>query len=120
MIKTAKKKTGAKIIRVVKLQKTTKKAPARSLRGLTTLDQFLDEDGIKDDVTLIAMKRVVALQLSQEMKARHINKTQLAQRMRTSRAQVDRVLDPRQGNITLDTLGRAAKVLGRSLKVKLG
>jgi antitoxin HicB len=113
------KKIGTKSKLEAKRLAPQKKETKRSLRGLTTLDQFLDEDGIKDDATLVAMKRVVALQLSQEMKARHINKTQLAQRMRTSRAQVDRVLDPRQGNITLDTLGRAAKVLGRSLKVKL-
>jgi len=95
------------------------KKMARSLRGLTTLETFLDEDGIKSDVTLVAIKRVVALQLEQEMKLRHMTKTQLAQRMRTSRAQVDRVLDPRQGNVTLDTLARAAKILGRSLQLKL-
>lgn len=113
------KNIGTKPKLQARLLSPKKKETKRSLRGLTKLEQFLDEDGIKDDATLVALKRVVALQLEETMRLRHMTKTQLAQKMHTSRAQVDRVLDPEQGNVTLETLVRAAKILGRSLQLKL-
>ena len=91
----------------------------RSLVGLTSLDDFLDEEGIREEVTARAVKRVIALQLQEAMKARSLTKAAMAQLMETSRAQLDRVLDPDEFNVTLDTLSRAARVLGRKLKVEL-
>lgn len=95
------------------------KPKMRDLNELTTLDEFLDEEGINAETTLRAVKRVIAMQLDREMRRKNMTKAQLAQRMRTSRAQIDRVLDPKQGNVTLDTLARAAKMVGRSLKLEL-
>ena len=91
----------------------------RSTTDLTTLDQFLEEEGIKEEVNLGAVKRVIALQLEQEIRAKRITKADLARRLHTSRAQVDRVLDPDEGNVTLDTLARAARILGRSIRLEL-
>ena len=91
----------------------------RSLSELGSLDDFLREEGIEQEVTARAVKRVIALQLQQEMKARNLTKAAMAELMDTSRAQLARVLDPAEFNVTIDTLARAAKVLGRSLKVEL-
>jgi len=91
----------------------------RRLTGLTSLDEFLDQEGIRAEVDVGAVKRLVAMQLQRAMRRRAMTKAQLARRMRTSRAQIDRVLDPRRGNVTLDTLARAAKIVGRSLRVAL-
>ncbi len=91
----------------------------RNVEGLKTLDQFLDEEGINQEVSLRAIKRVIALQLEKEMLDKTITKAELARRMKTSRTQVDRVLDPNEGNVTLDTLARAASIVGRSLRLEL-
>ena len=92
---------------------------SRTTADLTTLDQFLEEEGVKDEVNLSAIKRVIALQLEQEIRTKRITKADLARRMHTSRAQVDRVLDPEEGNVTIDTLARAARILGRSIRLEL-
>jgi antitoxin HicB len=92
---------------------------SRTTADLTTLDQFLEEEGVKDEVNLSAIKRVIALQLEQEIRTKRITKADLARRMHTSRAQVDRVLDPDEGNVTIDTLARAARILGRSIRLEL-
>lgn len=84
-----------------------------------TLDDFLDEEGIREEVTLRAVKSVIALQLRQAMKDQNLTRAAMAARMDTSRAQLNRVLDPDASNVTLDTLSRAARVLGHSLKVEL-
>lgn len=91
----------------------------RDLSDLDTLDDFLDEDGIREEVTLRAIKRVVALQLRQAMVERKLTLSAVATEMGTSRAQLNRVLDPEEFNVTLETLSRAAKVVGRGLKVEL-
>ena len=91
----------------------------RSLPELESLDDFLREEGVAEEVTARAIKRVIALQLQEAMTARHMTKAAMAEQMETSRAQLARVLDPNEFNVTLDTLARAAKVLGRSLKVEL-
>ncbi|HLY52147.1 MAG TPA: hypothetical protein VKQ31_03975, partial [Steroidobacteraceae bacterium] len=62
---------------------------------------------------------VIAWQLAQAMKARKLSKRRLAALMRTSRTQIDRVLDPRDGNVTIETLQRAAKIVGRKVQVEL-
>jgi hypothetical protein len=82
-------------------------------------DDFLREDGIYEDVVAAAIKRVIALQIEDEMKRSHITKSEMAERMHTSRAALDRLLDPQNTSLTLATLGRAATVLGKKLKVEL-
>ena len=91
----------------------------RDLSEFDTLDDFLDEDGIREEVTLRAIKRIIALQLRQAMKDRNLTLSAMAAEMDTSRAQLNRVLDPNAANVTLETLSRAAKVVGRGLKVEL-
>lgn len=91
----------------------------RDSSDLATLDDFLDEEGIREEVTLRAVKSVIALQLRQAMKDQNLTRAAMAERMDTSRAQLNRVLDPDASNVTLDTLSRAARVLGHSLKVEL-
>lgn len=91
----------------------------RDLSGLDTLDDFLDEDGIREEVTLRAIKSVIALQLRQAMTERKMTLSAMAAEMDTSRAQLNRVLDPEEFNVTLETLSRAATVVGRGLKVEL-
>jgi len=84
-----------------------------------SLDDFLREEGIHDEVLAQATKRVIALQLQVAMRERKLTKTAMAALMQTSRAQLDRVLDPAEFNVTLETLARAAKVVGRELRIDL-
>ena len=84
----------------------------------TTLDAFLDEDGIREAAKAEAVTRVVAWQLSEEMKRQGMTKADLAERMHTSRAQVDRILKAK-GNVTIETLQRAATLVGRELRLEL-
>ena len=85
----------------------------------STFESFLEEQGLKDEVDLLAQKRVIAWQIEQAMVEENITKADMAARMRTSRTQIDRLLDPRNNRIQLDTLQRAALAVGRSLKVEL-
>jgi antitoxin HicB len=85
----------------------------------TSLEDFLREDGNYENATAVAVKRVLAWQLQQEMKKRSLTKTAMAKIMNTSRNQVDRVLSPNDGNVTIETLQKAAKAVGRSLKLEL-
>ncbi len=84
----------------------------------TTLDAFLAEDGIRETAKAEALTRVVAWQLAQEMERQGITKAALAERMHTSRAQVDRILKAK-GNVTIETLQRAAALVGRELRLEL-
>jgi len=85
----------------------------------STLDSFLKEEGVLDEFRAAAVKEVIAWQIQQAMKAKKISKNKMAELMEPSRAQLDRLLDPAQGNVTLETLHRAAHVLGRQLRVEL-
>ena len=85
----------------------------------SSLDGLLKEQGIDEEVTTAALKRVIALQIEDEMRRHKITKSTLARRMHTSRMAVDRLLDGSNGSVTLTTLGRAASALGRRLKVEL-
>ena len=82
-------------------------------------DDFLDEKNILEQVQAAAIKRVVAYQIAEEMKRNKLTKTEMANRMKTSRAALERLLDPDNTSITLITLERAASVLGKKLKVEL-
>ncbi len=80
---------------------------------------FLKEEGIREEVTAAAIKRVIAWQLAEAMKRMHITKTEMAARMRTSRAAVNRLLDEDDTSITLATLSRASLAVGIPLKIEL-
>jgi antitoxin HicB len=82
-------------------------------------DDFLRNEGLIDEAEAVAAKRVIAFQIAEEMKKSNITKTELAQRMNTSRPVVDRLLDPANQSVTLSTLGRAATAVGKSLKIEL-
>ncbi|WP_421788357.1 XRE family transcriptional regulator [Hyphobacterium sp.] len=82
-------------------------------------DDFLHEEGLYDETQAIAIKRVLAWQLAEEMKRQAITKVEMARRMQTSRSQLDRLLDPENDKIELATLGRAARALGRELEIRL-
>jgi antitoxin HicB len=83
------------------------------------IDDFLAEEGVLEEFQARAVKEVIAWQLAEAMKARKISKRKLAELMRTSRTQIDRVLDPDNGNVTIETLQRAAAMVGRKLQVEL-
>jgi len=85
----------------------------------SNLDDLLAEEGELDEVTAVAVKRVIAWQLSEAMKESGISKSTLAKRMHTSRTVVDRILDATDDGLTLDTMTRAANALGRRLKIDL-
>ena len=84
----------------------------------STLEDFLREEGIHDAAKAEAATRVISWQIAEEMRRQGITKTQMAQRMHTSRAQVDRILKAR-GNVTIETLQRAAALIGRELRLEL-
>jgi predicted XRE-type DNA-binding protein len=85
----------------------------------STIDDVLKEEGVREEFQAKAVKKVIAWQLGQAMRDQHLSKRRLAQMMRTSRTQVDRVLDPNTGNVTLETLQRAAAIVGRKVQVEL-
>jgi antitoxin HicB len=85
----------------------------------STLDSFLKQEGVLEEFRAAAVKEVIAWQIQQAMKKKKLSKNKMAELMDTSRAQLDRLLDPKQGNVTLETLHRAAQVLGRELRIEL-
>lgn len=85
----------------------------------SSFDDFLAEDGLLEEATAIAVKRVIAWQIEQAMQATSTNKSTLAKRMQTSRTVVDRMLDATDTGLTLDTMTRAASALGFRVKVEL-
>jgi predicted XRE-type DNA-binding protein len=97
----------------------TKKKVARTTETLTNLDDFLAEQGALAEFEAVAIKEVIAWQIAEAMKDKKISQRQLAERMGTSRTQVSRLLDPTNGNVTIATLQRAAKEVGRSLRLEL-
>ncbi|MBW1716881.1 MAG: XRE family transcriptional regulator [Deltaproteobacteria bacterium] len=85
----------------------------------SNFDHFLEEEGLLEECTESAIKRVLAWQLKQEMEKNKLTKTALAKRMNTSRASLERLLDPTNESVTLQTMKKAASVLGRKLKLEL-
>ena len=85
----------------------------------SSLDELLEEDGILAEVNAIAIKRVLAWQVSEAMSNQGLNKSQMAEQMMTSRTSLDRLLDPENTSVTLKTLERAATVLGKRLQIAL-
>lgn len=82
-------------------------------------DDFLQEENLLAEVEAVAAKRFIAFQLQQEMTARKLTKASLARKMKTSRAALDRLLDPENPSVTLLTLESAASALGRKLAIRL-
>jgi antitoxin HicB len=97
----------------------TKTKRRRTTSKLSSLDDFLKEEGKLEVFEAVAVKEVLAWQIAQAMKTQNISRANLAQRMKTSRSQIGRLLDPKDGNVTLNTLQRAAKIVGRSLRLEL-
>jgi hypothetical protein len=85
----------------------------------SSFSDFLKEEGIYEEVTAHAVKRVLAWQIEQAMKEQGITKVEMAKRMKTSRAQLDRLLDPENDKVQLDTVQRAAAAVGRKLHMEL-
>jgi len=84
----------------------------------SNFDDFLEGDGILEDVSARAQKRLLALQMADIMKEAHLTKTDVAAKMNTSRSQLDRLLDPENSSVTLDSLFRLAQSVGRQLRVE--
>ena len=85
----------------------------------SSFDEFLKQEDLYEEVTARAIKRVIARQLDALMQHQGLTKASLAKRMRTSRAQLDRLLDPDNESVTLGTLTRAAQAVGRHLRMEL-
>lgn len=85
----------------------------------SSLDSFLAEEGVLGEFQAKAIKEVIAWQLGEAMRERKLSKSKLAELMHSSRTQVDRILDPNDGNVTLETLQRAAAIVGRRVELAL-
>ena len=85
----------------------------------SSFDDFLEEEGLRAETEATAIKRVIAYQIEMEMKRAKLTKSAMAEKMRTSRSALDRLLDPANASITLQTLERAALALGKNLKINL-
>lgn len=85
----------------------------------SNFDDFLAEEGLLEDATATAMKRVIAWQIEQEMKAQKLSKTAMAAKMHTSRAALNRLLDATDTSLTLTPLASAAAALGKRVRVEL-
>lgn len=85
----------------------------------SSFDSWLQEEGLYEETTAMAIKRVLARQVEAAMKERQLSKTEMARRMHTSRAALDRLLDPSYDAVTLGTLCKAAQAIGREIRLEL-
>ncbi len=85
----------------------------------SSFDEFLEDEALLDAATAVAVKRVIAWQIAQEMKAQHLTKSSMASKMQTSRAALNRLLDATDTSLTLTTLSSAASVLGKKFRIEL-
>lgn len=85
----------------------------------SSFDDFLRDEGIQDTAQAVAIKRVLAWQITEAMQERGFTKSEMARRMKTSRAQLDRLLDPENEKVQLDTVQRAAAAVGKKLRLEL-
>jgi antitoxin HicB len=99
----------------MKVQKSRKK----TIHTGSTFDSFLAEEGIQQEVEAVVIKRVLAWQLERAMQEQRKTKQTMAKQLRTSRSQLDRLLDPRNVSVTLDTITRAARALGKRLIIRV-
>ena len=87
--------------------------------GLPGLADVLNDERKPEEFEALAVKQALACQIAEAMKAQNLSRKRLAERMKTSRSQISRLLDPNDGNVTIATLQRAAKIVGRTLRVEL-
>jgi antitoxin HicB len=92
--------------------------PKNPHRG-SSFDDFLKDEGLYEKCTATALKRVLARQIKQEMERQNITKSAMAEKMHTSRSQLDRLLDPERAGVSLEIMQRAASVVGRKLRIEL-
>jgi len=85
----------------------------------STFDSFLEEEGIREEVEAVAVKRVISWQLAEAMRKKKKTKRVLAKELHTSRSQLDRLLDPQNIAVSLDTISRAARALGKRLIIRI-
>jgi antitoxin HicB len=85
----------------------------------SSFNDFLKQDGTREVITAAAIKRVLAWELEQAMNKEGVTKNEMARRMQTSRSQLDRILDPKNDKIQLDTIFKAARALGRQVRLEL-
>ena len=85
----------------------------------SSFDDFLREEAIYEECTNSAIKRVLARQIAAQIRQKNLTKTAMAERMKTSRSQLERLLDPENNNVTLQALEKAAEVLGHKLRIEL-
>ena len=85
----------------------------------SSFDDFLLEEGLYEECSAIAIKRVLARPLTEEMKRQNLTKTEMARLMQTSRTQLNRLLDPEKTGVSIETITRAASVVGRQLRIEL-
>jgi len=84
----------------------------------SSFDDFLEEEGLLAETEAIAIKRVIAYQVNELMKSQNMSKVAMAKKMKTSRSALDRLLDPKNTSITLQTLERAAHAIGKRLRIE--
>jgi predicted XRE-type DNA-binding protein len=82
-------------------------------------DDFLAEEGLLEETETVAVKRVLAFQIKEMMESQNLSKAEMARRMRTSRAALERLLDPQNRSVTLNTMDKAARSLGKRLRLTL-
>ncbi|MGH9716212.1 MAG: hypothetical protein ACRD4R_05710 [Candidatus Acidiferrales bacterium] len=85
----------------------------------STFDSFLEQEGIREEVEAVAIKRLLAWQLEKAMRQQQKTKQAMAKQLHTSRSQLDRLLDPRNVSVTLDTITRAARALGKRVIIRV-
>jgi antitoxin HicB len=96
-----------------------KRYKRRTEHSGSSFDSFLEEEGIREEVEAVAIKRVLAWQLEQAMREQQKTKRAMARQLHTSRSQLDRLLDPQNVSVTLDTVARAARALGKQLIIRI-
>jgi predicted XRE-type DNA-binding protein len=96
-----------------------RKSHKRTDHSGSTFDSFLEQEGIREEVEAVAIKRVLAWQLEQAMQEQQKTKQAMAKQLHTSRSQLDRLLDPQNVSVTLDTITRAARALGKRVIIRV-
>jgi antitoxin HicB len=85
----------------------------------SSFDEFLAEEGILEEVNIVALKRTIAWEIDQAMQQKGMTKTDMAKAMQTSRASLERLLDPQNTSVTLRSIAKAAKAIGKQIKLEL-
>ena len=98
---------------------SAKKRRKKTDHSGSTFDGFLEKEGIREEVEAVAIKRVLAWQLERAMQEQRKTKQAMATQLQTSRSQLDRLLDPGNASVTLDTITRAARALGKRVIIRV-